>query len=87
MANAFPEPRVFNMPRPKARKMPAIKHNANLRKNSFLRFLPKVKAKTAIKEKMKVKTNEKTSYAFSLPMMPTIHSIIFFVLFELFKFC
>ncbi len=87
MANALPAPKVFNIPRPKAKKMPATKQSATLKKNSFLRFLPKVKAKTAIKEKIKVNTNENTSYAFPLPITLTIHSIMFFMLFELFKFC
>ena len=87
MAKELPDPRVLSMPRPKARKMPAIKQSATLKKNSFLRFLPKVKAKTAIKEKIKVNTNENTSYAFPLPITLTIQSIMFLVLFELLEFC
>ena len=85
MAKELPDPRVLNMPRPKAIKMPAIKQSATLKKNSFLRLLPNVKAKTAIKEKIKVSTNENTSYAFPLPITLTIHSIMFFVLFKLLK--
>ena len=75
------------MPRPKAKATPITKQSGILKKNSFLRLLPKVKANTAIKEKIKVNTNENTSYAFSLPITLTIHSIMFFMLFELFKFC